>query len=37
MESEQLEVLILSLLILFMLGAFKASADELNAEFKEGQ
>jgi len=34
MEAEDL---LLIFLILFMLGAFKASADELNEEYREGQ
>jgi hypothetical protein len=40
MDTDQLEILILSLLIIFMLGAIKASADELRDEYyaeQEGQ
>jgi|TARA_Y100000033_G_scaffold32990_1_gene31556 hypothetical protein len=33
----EVQDLILIFLILTMLGVFKASADELNAEFREGQ
>ena len=37
MDSDALELAILIVLVMIMLGAFKASADELNVEYREGQ